>query len=1328
MKKHNLSPRINIKHALGMILTIWLGLQLVLAQEPNPGTQALLPGQRLERVMTGAVSHRFEFNLERDEFFQARVEQKGVDLVLKLRDADGSVLATMDSPNSKDGPETLSYVAAKAGRYVLEVASFDEKAVQGSFTIRREAARTATAVDRRRVEVERSFVEAMAAQKGLSQAATALAKLEVALTGWRELKEEYLSQLTAQMIQQLKEAQATMNVRQLAVGRNVEQRLGAGERHFYLVELKQGQVVRIEVQGKELDVRLTFGRADERQPLALANFGLGDKNDRESLTAVAETAGSYALQVDASAPTAAGVYQLSAQVRDEATEEDRKRITAERLMVESLKHRNKGDLAAAVADLEEALTHWRELRDEHLTLSTIIQAQQVKLLLNPLDMVRRLPTGETLERQLSGGEVHQYVFRLERGQVLRADAEEKGINLIIALSKFPDEEPLTQANVGVGNDRETLTFIAEEAGMYALLAGSPDLFLSGKYRLTAQIRKGATVADTERIRAARLLAEGKALWHQESPGSIHAALAKAEESLLLWQKLDDQYWESRTRTFLGIVHHYAGESHRALEYYRQALALQQAVTDQRGQASTLGNIGGVYGDLADEKNALVYFEQALTVFKSIGDKSGEAIVLSNIGATYKAWGKRESALAYFNQALALHQADKFTEGEAIALNNIGSLYMDMGDTQRALEYFDRALQLKRDARFRRGEATTLNNIGQAYYQRGDFAKALDYYQQTLPLVMATGQRRGEASTLNNIMYVWKVMGNRRAAIFYAKQSVNKFQELRGAARGIDNETQKSFLQSFQNTYQTLTEMLLEEGQPEQAVQILNLYQDQQFFDFNAAMNSPPRRVALSPRESELAALYEASSERVGSLGAQVEELSRQAGLRLPGGEEAVQLQKLDAELKAASDAFLTVLKDAGVKFAGGTNRDDKASDTPDVAEMQTTLARLGTTTNQKTAALYTLIGESRFHTILITPELIREFSSPVGATEMNKKILQFYSLSKSPDYDPRPLGKELYDIIFKPIEAELKKTGAQTLMWSLDGTLRYIPVAALWDGEKYLVERYQNVVFTRADGTRMTQAVSPKWTGYGFSASEPHRVEFLGRLIEFKTLDFGKDEMLLFRTHTQPGGLIDGDVFSEAAFNKESLVESLRRNRPLVHISSHFRFYPGDSAQSFMLLGDGRIMTLGEMKEHPNLFEGVELLTLSACDTAAQLPDANGREVDGFAELAQRLGAKSVMASLWQVRDRSTSQLMKRFYQNRQVGKLNKAEALRMSQIDMLYGRNEMSRQSEADRSVKSDAGVSLIEDIVVEARYRITFKKDEKRPFAHPYYWSPFVLFGNWK
>jgi len=175
----------------------------------------------------------------------------------------------------------------------------------------------------------------------------------------------------------------------------------------------------------------------------------------------------------------------------------------------------------------------------------------------------------------------------------------------------------------------------------------------------------------------------------------------------------------------------------------------------------------------------------------------------------------------------------------------------------------------------------------------------------------------------------------------------------------------------------------------------------------------------------------------------------------------------------------------------------------------------------------------------------------------------------------------------------------------------------------------------------------------------------------------------------------------DEAFTEASLRDALvHRSYRVVHIASHFKFdADGDSNDSFLLLGNKDLtkLTMAQIAAIPNFFAGVELLTLSACQTAvgdqANRPqDDQGIEVESLGVLAQRKGAEAVIASLWQVADVSTSQLMEKFYQCHAAvaGTVTtKAAALRRAQLDLLLN---------------------------TDGKY------------SHPLYWAPFVIIGNWQ
>ncbi len=172
---------------------------------------------------------------------------------------------------------------------------------------------------------------------------------------------------------------------------------------------------------------------------------------------------------------------------------------------------------------------------------------------------------------------------------------------------------------------------------------------------------------------------------------------------------------------------------------------------------------------------------------------------------------------------------------------------------------------------------------------------------------------------------------------------------------------------------------------------------------------------------------------------------------------------------------------------------------------------------------------------------------------------------------------------------------------------------------------------------------------------------------------------------------------------------------PLVHIASHFSYQISDFDSSFLLLGQGKL-TVKDLRVKSTLFNGVDLLTLSACETA--VPDANGKDVEGFAYLAQSLGAKAVMATLWQVDDIGTQVLMPEFYRLHESG-LDKAEALRQAQLALLQGKIK-----DAPADVKRSDIVNLDPNQPKFEQYKV----EGKPPFSHPFYWSPFVLIGNWR
>jgi len=269
-------------------------------------------------------------------------------------------------------------------------------------------------------------------------------------------------------------------------------------------------------------------------------------------------------------------------------------------------------------------------------------------------------------------------------------------------------------------------------------------------------------------------------------------------------------------------------------------------------------------------------------------------------------------------------------------------------------------------------------------------------------------------------------------------------------------------------------------------------------------------------------------------------------------------------------------------------------------------------------------------------------------------------------------------LLVAPVAQDLEQAGTKTIMLSLDGALRYLPFGALHDGQRYLIQRWNLPIYTSVTRDKLRDAVTPKWQAAGLGLTRA--------LGEFAALPAVKNEMKSI-IRSGDDGLMLGEVHLDEAFTAARLKDVSQRSFQLVHVASHFRFSPGTEINSFLLLGDGQKLTLGDIRTQNYRFDNVDLLTLSACDTGlGGGRDAQGREIEGFGVVAQQQGAKAVLATLWPVSDRSTAELMSDFYRRRQSLGLNKAEALRQSQLALLKGKN------------------------------------------AHPFYWAPFILMGNWK
>jgi CHAT domain-containing protein len=488
----------------------------------------------------------------------------------------------------------------------------------------------------------------------------------------------------------------------------------------------------------------------------------------------------------------------------------------------------------------------------------------------------------------------------------------------------------------------------------------------------------------------------------------------------------------------------------------------------------------------------------------------------------------------------------------------------------------------------------------------------------------------------------------------------------------------------------------------EAEQVLGLLKEREYFDYvrrdAAEASAVSGHADLNPEEVESDHRYREISGRVVAIGTERGEL---AGKKERTPEDSRRLDQIEKDLAVSNAAFEQFIEELPRHFSAKPVALQDLRETEGIMEDLRELP-------PGTVAIYTLVGDDKFRAILRTPDVQKAYEYAIPGADLNSKVLAFREVVRNPKLDPRPLAEELYKIVVGPMAEDLRQAKAQTLMWSLDGTLRYLPLAALYDGKQYLIERYRVSVMTLASNARLKDRPDREWRAAGFGVTkETESAPALPSVsAELAGIIAGK-----------PGeaGVMAGEIKLDGDFTAQAMRETLRKRYPVVHIASHFRFTPGNETDSFLLLGDGGHLSMADLKTSANLFSGVQLLTLSACNTGV----GDGTEVEGFGTLAQRQGAKAVVASLWPVADASTSLLMQSFYRIREssAAGMTKLEALREAQLQLLRGAG----------AAGANPPRMLVYEPEKEKPQAAPFKVDAKAPFAHPYFWAPFFLMGNW-
>jgi CHAT domain-containing protein len=800
------------------------------------------------------------------------------------------------------------------------------------------------------------------------------------------------------------------------------------------------------------------------------------------------------------------------------------------------------------------------------------------------------------------------------------------------------------------------------------------------------------------------------------------AVDYSRQALALRKAAGDRKGEASVLTNLGLSYGGMGELQKAMECFIQALPILRDLGIRTSEARALNNLGIMYKRSGDLQKALECYSEALAIRRSFGKPLEEASALGNLGIIYELTGEREKALEHFTEALAIQRIENDRLGVIKSLNFIGRIISSMNEREKALDYFKQALSLARTLGHRATEAFSLEYMAETYKELGEQQKALELFNKALLIRREISHKPGEAETLANIARVERTLGNLDDAHGHIKSAINIIESLR--VKVADPELRATFLASNQRHYEFYIDLLMElhrsrpsDGYDVLAIEISERGRARSLLETLTEANIDIRQGVdpeLLERASVLRRQIETREEKRVQLlsGKYSQEQAAKATKELE--ELITQYQQVQAHIRSVSPRYIALTQPIPMSLA----------------QMQQIL-------DQDTMLLEYALGEDRSYLWVVTVDSFNVYELPNRA-EIEKIARQVYELlvvsNKRESQRPAELAAaRLSQIVLGPIA---EKLGRKRLLVVGEGALQYVPFGALptprpnigkrrskpanitsgqpliVDHEivslpsasvlgvlrKELAERQPAermiAIFAdpvlQQDDPRLQQLSKNREAekGQQFAANNIERSAKDAGIVKFERLRFTRQEA---EAIVAQAGEKESLTALDFAASRKTVAETDLQQFRIIHFATHGilnSIHPGLSGVVLSLVDEKGEPQNGFLRTHDiyNLKLKSELVVLSACRTAL------GREVkgEGLVGLVRGFmyaGSARVVASMWDVNDKSTAELMKRFYQGMLKDGLRPAAALRAAQVSMW---------------------------------------KDRK--WQSPYYWAGFVIQGEWR
>ena len=776
------------------------------------------------------------------------------------------------------------------------------------------------------------------------------------------------------------------------------------------------------------------------------------------------------------------------------------------------------------------------------------------------------------------------------------------------------------------------------------------------------------------------------------------APSSANRSLGVAQALDTQGGLQLSR---GQVEQALTSWQQAAEYYQSEGDIDRLSQNKINQSQALQTLGFY-------RKALTLLEELSQTLEAQPDSLVKVAALRGLGEGLRAVGNLEEAQAHLEESLAIAQnlqttlqsdpavAKKVTEAIARSQLSLGNTAHAQQDNTAALDWYQQAASTSTDSAILRLQSN-LNRLSllvepeQNANEQNTNIQALvaDIRQQLITLPLSRTTLYAQINLAESLSNMPEPGGSLDAATLLAN-TVKQSEQIG------DRRTQSYALGLLGERYEATGQWAAAKDITQQALQLANtanaadityLWQWQLGRILKAQSEQNSRLPEAANNRIEAIAAYQQAIKTLQSLRLDITSINRDQQFSFQESVEPAYREQIELLLHPAADTTpsqenLTVAREALESLQTVELQNffrEACIDVPTAIDrmVEETEALSQNPSNALAAVIYPIILEDSLEVVLKLPNQsdLLYYSTAVSQQTVEKTLLELRSQITQPDSQRlvEALSQQVYDWLIRPAESALSNNQIGTLVFVLDGFLKNIPMAALYDGDRYLVETY---------GIALTP---------GLELLNPQPIERQDMRLLFAGLsDPVEDFSPLTAVEQEKDGILakvpKTTVLLNQSFTADALEAQIEQTPfQIVHLATHGEF-SSDRSKTFIRSRDRRI-NMDDLSKilqtRQTQSDPIELLTLSACQTA----EGDKRAALGLAGVAVQAGARSTLASLWSIDDQSSAFLMTEFYKQLVDNpSFSKSQALRQAQLKLMNHPN-----------------------------------------YSHPSYWSPYVLLGNW-